>query len=240
MPEPQTIAKAELQEIKWDNNQQVVELEKKVRVQFNPESLKVAYSNQLGGGDQGKKSAVQFVSKSTTKLALDLWFDVTVDPDDRAPGAPNDVRKLTREVSYFMTPKKDPQQKNPVPPGVRFAWGSFLFDGIMESLNESLELFSEEGRPLRSKVSISLLSQDIQREIRDLPGGGGGAGGANGPNGQNAPGRTPQEPVRQGETVQGVAGRQGQPESWRSLAEANDVDNPRRPPGLLSTGNGRR
>ncbi len=139
MPEPQTIAKAELQEIKWDNNQQVVELEKKVRVQFNPDSLKVAYSNQLGGGDQGKKAAVQFVSKSTTKLTLDLWFDVTVDPDDRAPGAPNDVRLLTREVSYFITPKKDPKQKNPVPPGVRFAWGSFLFDGIMESLNESLE-----------------------------------------------------------------------------------------------------
>ena len=235
MPEPQTIAKAELQEIKWDNNQQVVELEKKVRVQFNPDSLKVAYTNTLGGGDQGKKAAVQFVSKSTTKLALDLWFDVTVDPDDRAPGAPNDVRLLTREVSYFMTPKKDPRQQNPVPPGVRFAWGSFLFDGIMESLNESLELFSEEGRPLRSKVSISLLSQDIQREIRDLPGGG-GAGGANG---RAAPGRTPQEPVRQGETVQDVAGRQGQPENWRSIAEANDVDNPRRPPGLLSPGGGR-
>jgi len=231
MAQEQSFAKAELQEIQWDNNQQVVELEKKVRVQFNPDSLKVAYSNTLGGGDQGKKAAVQFVSKSTTKLTLDLWFDVTVAPDDRAQGAPDDVRRLTREVSYFMTPKKDPKQKNPVPPGVRFAWGSFLFDGIMESLNESLEMFSEEGRPLRSKVSVSLLSQDIQREIRDLPGGPGGAGAANG---QAPPGRAPQEPVRQGETVQGVAGRQGQPESWRSLAEANDVDNPRRPPGLLS------
>ena len=48
-----------------------------VEVQFNPETLKVTYSNTMAGGDQSGGAAIQFVSKSSTKLAVELWFDAS-------------------------------------------------------------------------------------------------------------------------------------------------------------------
>ena len=59
MPQPQKLAKALLQEITWNENQEVRELERKVNVQFNPETLKVSYANQSSGGDQRGGSATQ-------------------------------------------------------------------------------------------------------------------------------------------------------------------------------------
>ena len=222
MPESQTIEKAELREIEWQGSQPR-ELTKRVEVQFNPETLKVAFTNQLSGGDQSGGAAVQFVAKSITKLTMDLWFDVTVDPEAGASETPRDVRELTREVAYFMQPKaavgRGRRRKKPVP-GVRFLWGSFLFDGVMESINESLELFSEQGRPLRAKLSVSLSRQDIQYQIREL----------DQPSDVQTPGIVPRQPARAGDTAQSVAADNGRPGDWRSLAEDNDLENPRHIP----------
>ena len=77
-----------------------------VEVQFNPESLKVTYANQLvqpQGGDQASGNAGrQFVGAGTTKLALQLWFDVNAMEKDPV----DDVRRLTQKVVYFMTPRE--------------------------------------------------------------------------------------------------------------------------------------
>ena len=88
MPEPVRIAKARLEELQAD-------LEtprsggKRVTVQFNPESLKVNFANQIqaphgsGGssGDSARPPAVQFVGAGTTKLAVTLWFDASAPLD---------------------------------------------------------------------------------------------------------------------------------------------------------------
>ena len=74
----------------------------------------------------------------------------------------DDVRKLTQKVAYFITPQKRRRIRSKlVPPGVRFLWGSFQFDGIMESLEESLEFFSPEGKPLRASIDAHLSQQKI-------------------------------------------------------------------------------
>ncbi len=96
---------------------------KKVDVQFNPESLKVTFANQLvqpQGGDQAAgNTGRQFVGAGTTKLALALWFDVTA----MTEGAVDDVRRKTQEVIYFMTPTPDQKDKKKmVPPATRFVW----------------------------------------------------------------------------------------------------------------------
>src|SRR3954471_5978724 len=97
---------------------------KAVTVQFNPENLKVSFANQIqtpsGSGDQKGTPSRQFVGAGTTKLALQLWFDVT--SQDPADDQEDDVRKLTKKVAFFITPKKDGDKF--VPPAVRFAWGS--------------------------------------------------------------------------------------------------------------------
>ena len=222
MPEPTNLLKAELREISWDDQQQVQEgdPEKTVQVQFNPETLKVNFSNQKAGGDQRGGSAVQFVGAGSTKLTLDLWFDVTVPLPDGSMQPDGDVRKLTQKVTYFITPTKVPGEEDKwIPPGVRFIWGTFLFDGVMDSLNENLEYFSEEGKPLRAGISISLSKQEIQFQFgNQTPPGNGG---------ENAPGTQPMQPARAGDSVQDMASRAGKPDDWKAVAAANNIENPR-------------
>jgi hypothetical protein len=230
MPQPQTVAKAELREIVWGDDQQAREVNPNnpVVVQFNPETLKVAFANQKAGGDQRGGSAVQFVGRGTTKLTLELWFDVTAPlPQGTAPpegGAQpvRDVRRLTKRVADFITPKKvQGEQDKWIPPGVRFLWGTFLFDGVMDSINETLEYFSNDGRPLRASVSISITKQEIQFQF--------GAERPPGANGAPTPGTQPQQPARAGDTVQKIAGRAGRPNDWKAIAAANNIENPRQP-----------
>jgi hypothetical protein len=74
------------------------------------------------------------------------------------------VRKLTREVAAFMqtTQRGSGRQAKYTPPGVRFQWGSFLFEGVMESMNEALEYFSETGKPLRPRKTTGPYERDIR------------------------------------------------------------------------------
>lgn len=230
MPQPRNLVKAELREISWDSNQTAQEsnADATVTVQFNPETLTVAFANQKASGDQRGGSSFQFVGQGTTNLNLDLWFEASVATTGVDANDP-DVRKLTEKVAYFMKPVKrgSGQTAQFVAPGVRFIWGTFLFDGIMESLTEKLEFFSESGRPLRAMVSVKLASQKIQFEFNPNPPppGSGGAPSA---------GTQPQTPARSGDSVQKMAARNGQGQNWKPMAEQNGIENPRIvPPGLL-------
>jgi len=194
----------------------------KVEVQFNPESLKVSFANQIvqpQGGDQSAGNAGrQFVGAGTTKLALQLWFDVNAMEKDPV----DDVRKLTQKVIYFMTPQDseaDPTKK--APPGVRFVWGSFKFDGMVDGIEESLEFFSPEGKPLRASVSLTLSQQKILVEFQDT---------ASVP---SRPGQRPLNTAKQGESVQNMAAKNGKGD-WQSIAAANGIEDPlRMAPGQL-------
>jgi hypothetical protein len=146
MSNTQNLAKAELRELDAEFKNEI-NTDKKCTVQFNPETLKVSFANQVatpsGTGDQSGPPARQFVGAGTTKLSLQLWFDVTAIPPEETQE--QDVRKLTAKVAYFITPK--PEGDKFVPPAVRFSWGTFQFDGIVDSMDESLEFFSIDGRP---------------------------------------------------------------------------------------------
>lgn len=222
MPQPRRLLKAELREITWDDQQQVQETGRVVPVQFNPESLKVGFSNQSAGGDQRGGSAIQFVGQGSTKLTFDLWFDVTAAGPDRQDQ--DDVRRLTFEVVKFIQPTPSDEEDKFVPPGIRFLWGTFLFDGIVDSINETLEFFSEDGKPLRAQLSLGLSKQEIQFQFGNQQSGGLGN--------NLTPGTRPLEQSREGDSVQSVAARQGRQDDWQTIARNNDVDNPRQlPPG---------
>jgi hypothetical protein len=233
VPQPPNLTKAELREIKWDAQQQVQLLEKRVPVQFNPQTLKVTFSNQKVGGDQSGGSAIQYVGRGTTKLSMELWFDVTVPLPKGSIDPQGDVRRLTKEVAYFIRPKEQSDADKFIPPGVRVIWGTFLFDGVMDSLDETLEFFSEDGKPLRARVAISISQQEIQFQF--------GRQGPTGSGAMGSPGTQPQQQARAGDTVQQMAARQGQHSNWKQLAAANDIENPRQlSPGTLLNMNPRR
>lgn len=192
---------------------------RKVEVQFNPETLKVTFANQIvqpQGGDQAAGNAGrQFVGAGTTKLALQLWFDVTAMEKD----AVDDVRRLTQHVVYFMTPQPSEQDpKKLAPPGVRFHWGSFLFDGMVEGMEETLEFFSQDGKPLRSSITMTLSQQKIlAAEFK-------GEGKV-----PNQPGQAPLKSAKQGDSLQSMAGKNGKGD-WQGIASANGIEDPLRMP----------
>src|SRR5881275_2740693 len=83
VPEPVKLEKAQLQELDA-TLENVAPGAQPVPVQFNPETLKLSFANQVqqpasGGGSSGQQSR-QFVGTGTTKLALQLWLDVTAQP----------------------------------------------------------------------------------------------------------------------------------------------------------------
>lgn len=211
MADPKQLTKASLTEVSWNEKGELQVLQRRVEVQFNPESLKVSLSNQKAGGDQKGGSAIQHVGSATSKLSFDLWFDVS---GPQALGkSERDVRNLTKEVAYFITPQK-PDGKV-IAPGVRFAWGTFRFDGIMESLNETLEYFSEDGRPLRAQLSVSLSRQEIQYFV-------------DGQRGRTPPGTRPLTTASESSSVQSLAGTGGRQDQWQQAALRNGIENPLR------------
>jgi hypothetical protein len=116
-----------------------------------------------------------------------------------------------------------------VPPAVRFVWGSFQFDGLMDSLEETLEFFSQQGKPLRASCAVTLSQQKIQFAFRDT--GGPDAGGPGGGGGASTPGTKPLAQAPAGSTVQGLADSAGKGD-WQGIAAANGIENPR----LLAAG----
>jgi len=218
MPDSLKLEKAELHELDAEFKNEI-NTDKNCKVQFNPESLKVSFANQVatpsGAGDQKGTPARQFVGAGTTKLSLQLWFDVSAPmPTDET--VETDVRKLTGKVAYFITPKQEGDKF--VPPAVRFLWGSFQFDGIMESLEESLEFFSNDGRPLRASVTINLTQQKIT-EFTFRP--------TSGPEASQSPGTRPLTEAPAGSNVQKEADKQGKGDKWQDIAAANNIENPR-------------
>ena len=114
MPDSQNLAKAELRELSPDAKSEI-NSDKTCQVQFNPETLKVSFANQIskpeGGGAKKGKPPTQFVGAGTTKLNLQLWFDITA-PMPPGQTAETDVRKLTKKVAYFITPKPGESAEN--------------------------------------------------------------------------------------------------------------------------------
>jgi hypothetical protein len=237
MPEPEKLAKAEIREIDLDPRHPTQGQKKQLQVQFNPETLTVTYTNQVQGGDQRGGAAMQFAGQGTSKLQLDLWFDVTVPQANGQVHPSGDVRKLTEDIAYFIKPVERRANKW-IPPGVQFVWGTFLFEGVMESLTEKLEYFSVDGKPLRAMVSVGLTSQMIQHKFNPAAASSGGATGLSSGAGAS-PGTQPQAQARSGDTVQSIAQANGQ-SNWKDLAAANGIENPRQlAPGQVINVNAR-
>lgn len=203
-----------------------------LEVQFNPESLKVSFANQVTPGDQRGTSTKQFVGTATTKLSISLWFDVTAPPHDGT----GDVRDQTRQVVYYITaPPAQEGEAPPKPPALGFQWGTFLFVGTLDSLDESLEFWSDDGRPLRANVTMAMSKQSVSGDLAGTPRGARPRGGTPG----GGPGTRPLTAAPAGASVQQLADDAGR--DWQTVAAANGIENPRSlaPGQLLDLGAGR-
>ena len=224
------LARALLYELK-SNGKSEKTIGRTAVVQFNPETLKVSYANQLAGKDDKKTnsqsdgtSGAQYVGAGSTKLSLQLWFDITA-PMPPGKQTVNDVRRLTQQVTELMNPAPAADKDKFIAPEVCFEWGSFKFSGIIDSLEESIEYFSDTGVPLRASMSLSMSQQSILvAKFNDQ------SLGFNRP----SPGANALTQAQAGNTLQGLAAASGKDNNWQGIAAANGIENPRRlAPGQL-------
>lgn len=219
------LEKAKLIEINWENNQVRPNTDNQTEVQFNPASLKVSYSNQVQTNDSSTGSAIQYVGRGTSKLSLELIFDVSgANATDR-----QDVRQMTGKIADFMRTTQEGSGENTryKVKGVRFQWGSFLFDGIIDSMEETLDLWSEDGYPLRASVRLGLSQPGIHFDFNEnRP----AAGAAEASSGSPAAGTTPLTPAPAGANMQNMVARSGGRSDWKTVAERNGIENPRNLP----------
>jgi hypothetical protein len=213
------LAKAKLVEIKWVGDKppeaEKVPGGKEVEAQFNPQTLKLSFSNENRSAGQPAGASTQYVGSGTSKMSVELLFDSTADGSD--------VRKNTENIAYFIQAKPDQNNgdNKRVPPGISFEWGSFIFRGVVNSIDETLDYFSEEGVPLRATISLSISRPEIEFIDARLANGGGANGRATGAT-------TPLESARTGDNLQSIAARNGISADWKAIASANNIDDPLR------------
>ena len=129
--------------------------QRRLKVHFNPEKLELTIANAMEQNrNRRRREPPQLVTESTAKLSLELLFDTT--------DTGSDVRALTFQVAQMMQPRPGPRQEGEqrgVPSIVVFEWGSFVFEGYIDSYKETLDFFAPEGVPLRSVLNLSLTEQ---------------------------------------------------------------------------------
>ena len=198
-------------------------------VDFNPQSLRLTHTATGPAATQGTgTSAVETtavprqVTGYTTSLSMELLFDTSRDGSD--------VRAKTLVLVALARPLANGSSAGRT---LRFSWGSFLFTGYIDSLGETIDLFSPDGVPLRATVTLGLKGL-ADRDSRPGSAAGLGLGASAGFSaGLSAGvGTTPLTVTASGDTVQSLAARAGV--SWKAVAEANGIDNPRLlPPGTV-------
>src|SRR5665213_2904735 len=165
--QPPQIAKATLQALPSG---------KPVPVQFNPATLVYTVENSVAA-QSGSPKKKQYVAQFSGKLTMDLQFDTT--------DTGTDVRLLTNAIAIFMQatgnasaaaqtaapPSADGGDSSTpakAPPVLMFQWGTYQFQGVMDSFKETIDFFSNDGVALRSLVSIGLSRQDLVFDDKDL------------------------------------------------------------------------
>src|SRR5713226_8787785 len=131
---------------------------KRVEAHFNPQTLQVTYRNvgTNGASVDLRQSATQGAPLQQTgylaDLAVDLVFDTTMTGGD----VRNITARIVRMIKGESKQDNQSQKSETAPPRelAQFHWGTFLFNGSVQSVTETLEFFSERGVPLRSSVKL--------------------------------------------------------------------------------------
>ena len=191
---------------------------------FNPNTYSITKSvtwsstpssNEANAQTERKKNAptLTFGGGGSRQLTLELFFDVT-EPIDNVEVA--DVREKTNQVVALTRIER----KLGRPPVCEISWGQaptgsdFPFKGVVNQLTQRFTLFRSNGSPVRANLTVAftefLIPEDDQRETDP---------------------EFTTRLVKRGDSLSGIAAEvYHDPALWRLIAEANDLDDPRRLP----------
>ena len=203
---------------------------KSFQVLYNPESYtqsrEVRYAQSQGISTN--TPVVQFAGGGAETLQFKLFFDSMSSGSEVGGGVVDkakflgnsllpsigkliDVRTYTNKVYKLM--EIDPDKH--VPPLVKLKWSTLQFKGFLVSCSIQFVRFSEQGTPLRAWMDCTFqeyISPDKAHKPRPL----------------ESPDTTKYRTVHAGDSLWALSAKEyGQPEQWRSIADANRLSNPR-------------
>lgn len=181
----------------------------KFHVLFNPEEYTLNKDNNFASQAIPGLSGplLQFVNGNMQTLEMELFFD-TYD----SPSVPKrDVRLETNKVVKLM----DIDSQLHAPPVLRVSWASLQFDCVLARVSQKFIMFSEDGTPVRARLNVTFNRFiEAEREAKEV-------------NRQTAD-YSKVYLVTQGETLSNIAAKLYEnPQMWRPIAIANNIDNPR-------------
>jgi len=137
-----------------------------------------------------------------------VWFDQSFEPD-------GDITDDIDTLQNWTCPTERSATGAQNPPRVTFTWGGLQFIGHIASLTVNYKQFGVTGQPVRAEVTIT-----ITENPPSVPGSNPTSGGISGRR---------VHVVSAGDTLQSVSYLEyGNPTLWRTLAEANGIDDPLR------------
>jgi hypothetical protein len=182
-------------------------------VLFNPTEYSISKSNEWKYEKVTGTAFTppQFGGGNPRELTLNLMLDKSLLGPDQS------VRSITDKLFKMMDPLGGGQggAANAVPPFVTFRWGSVVtFKAVCKTLTIAFQLFQPNGEPIRADVKMTLTQAEVKKK------------------GQNPTTRTSHpgmgvHTVKDGDSLQSIAYKAyGDATRWRSVAEANGIDNP--------------
>jgi hypothetical protein len=202
----------------WDTRTQVV------NCQYNPNELSISKSNQWEPkqGAGWKVPDVNFGNSGPRTLTMTLIFD-TYEEQVAV------TTKYTDKVMSLMEPSREElggahEGAKKRPPHVQFIWGdswqSYSFVGVITQASQRFTLFLENGTPARATLQVTV--QEVPKDpIKNR---------SRGPNPtSHAAGARRVRVVQLGDTIDWIAAEElGDATKWRTLADFNGIDDPRR------------
>jgi Contractile injection system tube protein/LysM domain len=185
--------------------------EGEIKFQFNPTSYTVTKRAEWERRPMKASEKVampEYIGPQPRTIDLEIFLD---DTDVAAPKVEKKVELLFR---CLVPTDRSRKAQKPSPPWVVFGWGSSIhLVAIVTSVNANYMLFRSDGTPTRAQCTISL-EEVPTKAPRQNPTSGGLAARA-------------MHRVLAGDTLASIAfAEYDDPTRWRTIAEANDIDDP--------------
>lgn len=185
----------------------------KIEVLFNPNKYSLDEGNQIVEiGVPGLGAPVlQYVRGNAKSLSLELFFDA-YEPQTVNGKKVDDVRTYTDKIYGLL----GIASATHVPPVCQFSWGRFTFTCVVEHVSGQFTLFRDNGIPVRATLTVTMKEWvEPETQIRRDK--------------TESADHVKTRIVARGDTLSSIAAAEyGDPGTWRPIADANGLVNPRR------------
>ncbi len=189
---------------------------------FNPKEYTIAKQNQWKVDPVVGTAlpSAQFGGGQPRKLTLQLLFDST---DSQSLDVSDVTQQLFNMMEVQASLGSGSSRNSGRPPMVTFVWGSIVsFKAVADSLSIQYTLFRADGTPVRAQAQLSLIQAERAMDKSSQH----GSAAPQNPTTRAQPGLG-SHTVRDGDSLASIAFQHYRdPTRWRSIAEANGIDDP--------------